>query len=134
MVEVSNYDQYLIGIGGAGTKSGPGPAQIRRISGFVKSKIDGENAVVWSKDDVISKKKKVFRLHMLIFQCHFDGPPLELMGTLLGLLKPEAFLKSIVHFESLQNCRPRRNWLVGASIVDVSRPFLLHRPRLFNFY
>ena len=35
------------------------------------------------------KKKKVFRLHMLISQCHFDGPPLELMGP----LNPTAFLK-----------------------------------------
>ena len=32
-----------------GPKVGPGPAQIRWISGFVKSKIDGENAVVWSE-------------------------------------------------------------------------------------
>ena len=27
---------------------------------------------------------------MLISQCHFDGPPLELMGPLLGPLKPTA--------------------------------------------
>ena len=32
-----------------GPKVGSGPAQIWRISGFVKSKIDGENAVVWSE-------------------------------------------------------------------------------------
>ena len=31
---------------------GPGPAQICRISGFVKSKIDGENAAVWSENDM----------------------------------------------------------------------------------
>ena len=28
---------------------GPGTAQIRRNCGFVKSKIDGENAAVWSE-------------------------------------------------------------------------------------
>ena len=33
-----------------GTISGPGPAQISWISGFVKSKIDGENAAVWSEN------------------------------------------------------------------------------------
>ena len=75
MVEVSNYDQYLIGIGGAGTKSGPGPAQIRRISGFVKSKIDGENAVVWSKDDVISKKKKGLQASHADFSVSFRWAP-----------------------------------------------------------
>ena len=54
---------------------GPGPAQIWRISGFVNSKTDGENAAVLSEllfD--LQKKKKVFRPHMLISQCHFDGP------------------------------------------------------------
>ena len=30
---------------------------------------------------------------MLISQCHFDGPPLQLMGPLLGLLKLTAFMK-----------------------------------------
>ena len=39
------------------------------------------------------REKKVFRLHMLNSQCHFDQPPLELMGPLLGPLKPTAFLK-----------------------------------------
>ena len=44
------------------------------------------------------KKKKVFRLHMLISQCHFNGPPLELMSSLLGLLKPTAFQKLLSPF------------------------------------
>ena len=61
-----------------GTKSGPGQALIWQIFGFVKSKIDGENAVFWTKKwcdlQKKRKKKKVFRLHMLISQCHFDGP------------------------------------------------------------
>ena len=96
-----------------GSKVGPGPSQIWRISGFVKSKTDGENGAVWSekRGDLqrkkkglhrnsngfsgSPKKKKVFRLHMLISQCHFDGPPLELMGPLLGSLKPTASLKSM---------------------------------------
>ena len=43
------------------------------------------------------KKKKVFRLHMLISQCHFDGPPLELMGP----LKPKAFLKPMGPLKSM---------------------------------
>ena len=30
---------------------------------------------------------------MLTSQCHFDGPPFELMGPLLGPLKPTALLK-----------------------------------------
>ena len=30
---------------------------------------------------------------MLIFQCHFDGLPFEVMGPLLGPLKSTAFLK-----------------------------------------
>ena len=30
---------------------------------------------------------------MLTSQYHFDGPPFELMGPLLGSLKPTAFLK-----------------------------------------
>ena len=37
-----------------------------------------------------SQKKKVFGLHMLISQCHFDGPPLKPMGPLLGHLKQTA--------------------------------------------
>ena len=36
----------------------------------------------------LQKKKKVFELHMLICQYHFDGPPLKPMGPLLGSLKP----------------------------------------------
>ena len=43
-----------------GPKVGPGPAQ---ISGFVKSKIDGENAVVCSEKCVISKQKTRKGLH-----------------------------------------------------------------------
>ena len=42
-----------------GPKVGPGPTQICRISGFVKSNIDGENAVVWSEKRC-DLKKKVF--------------------------------------------------------------------------
>ena len=34
------------------------------------------------------KKKKVFGLHTLILQFHFDGLPLKPMGPLLGSLKP----------------------------------------------
>ena len=37
---------------------GPGPAQIWRISGFVNSKMDGENATVWSEKWCDLKKKK----------------------------------------------------------------------------
>ena len=36
------------------------------------------------------KKEKVFGLHMLIIQCHFDGPPLKPIGPLLSPLKPTA--------------------------------------------
>ena len=43
------------------------------------------------------KKKKVFRLHMLISQCHFNGPPLELMGR----LNPTAFLKPMDPLKSM---------------------------------
>ena len=41
---------------------GQGPAQICRISGFVKPKIYGKNAAVWSEKrcDLKKKKKKVF--------------------------------------------------------------------------
>ena len=77
---------------------GPGSAQITRISGFVNLKTDGENATVFSglscdlkkkglqgkipqfsQDfDVISKKnnkkKRSSVFHILISQCHFDGP------------------------------------------------------------
>ena len=103
-----------------GPKVGPRRAQIWRNSGFVESKIDGENAAVWSEKwcDLQTKrkkaftknltvfpveirwspKKKVFDLHMLIFQCHFDGPPLDLMDPLLGPLKPTAFLKPMGPF------------------------------------
>ena len=35
---------------------------------------------------------------MPISQCHFVGPPLEIMGPLLGPLKPTAFLKPIGPF------------------------------------
>ena len=38
---------------------------------------------------------------MLISQGHFDGPPLELMGPLLGPLKPTAFLKSMGPLNSM---------------------------------
>ena len=44
---------------------------------------------------MISKKKRFSGLHMLTSQCHFDGPPLELMGPLLGPLKPMVPLKSM---------------------------------------
>ena len=40
----------------------PGTAQMGRNCGFVKSKIDEENAVVWSENAVISKKKGVLRI------------------------------------------------------------------------
>ena len=40
-----------------GPKMGPGRAQICRNSGFVKSKIDGENATVWSEKRCDLKKK-----------------------------------------------------------------------------
>ena len=72
--------------GRRGPNVGPGPAQIWRISGLVKSQTDGENAAVWSKMWCDLKKKrssskfegffrpktsdlqkKVFELHMLIF-------------------------------------------------------------------
>ena len=36
---------------------GPGPAQILRISGFVNSKTDGENAQFCPNYDVISKER-----------------------------------------------------------------------------
>ena len=42
-------------------KRGQGPAQICRISGFVKPKIYGKNAAVWSEKRCdLKKKKKVF--------------------------------------------------------------------------
>ena len=38
---------------------------------------------------------------MLISQCYFDGPPLELMGPLLGPQKPTAFLKPMGPLKSM---------------------------------
>ena len=38
---------------------------------------------------------------MLISQCHFDEPPLELMGPTLGPLKPTAFLKPMGPLKSM---------------------------------
>ena len=83
----------------AGVERGSGPAQICRIYGFVKFKTNKKMPQFRPKYDVISKKrkkaftkiwrvfpaknrcfpkkkkKKVFELHMLISQRHFDGPP-----------------------------------------------------------
>ena len=38
---------------------------------------------------------------MLISQCLFDGPPLELMGPLLGPLNPTVFLKPMGPLKSM---------------------------------
>ena len=86
------------------TNMGPGPAQIWRNSGLVKSKIGGEKAALWSEKWCDLQKKKVFTEILTIFpaeirwsakdirlftcnydgpftsQCHLDGPLLELMG------------------------------------------------------
>ena len=51
-----------------GSKVGPGPSQIWRISGFVKSKTDGENGAVWSeKRGDLHRKKKVFTEIQTVF-------------------------------------------------------------------
>ena len=75
---------------------GPGPAQMWRNCGFVKSKTDGENAAD-GKKKVFSEISTVFQAKIKLFacdfdgpftsQCHLDGPPLELMGPLMGPLK-----------------------------------------------
>ena len=46
---------------------GPGPTQIWRSSGFVKSKIDKENAAVWSEKWCDLQKKKVFTEILTVF-------------------------------------------------------------------
>ena len=38
---------------------------------------------------------------MLISQCHFDRPPFELMGPLLGPLKQTAFMKPMGPLKSM---------------------------------
>ena len=40
-------------------------------------------------------KKKFFELYVLVFQCHFHGPPLMPMGPLLGSEAMEAPLKPV---------------------------------------
>ena len=86
-----------------GPKVGPAPAQIWRISGFVKSKTDGENAAVWSEKWCDLQKKKVFTEIQTVFPVEirwspkkkkglqtshaglsvsFQWSPLELMGPL----------------------------------------------------
>ena len=62
------------------------------------------------------QKKKVFRLHMLISQCHFDGPPLELMGP----LKPMGPLKSIGPGVILPLPPSRRPWIAIKTIICLS--------------
>ena len=83
--------------GPPGAERGPGPCS--DMTDFRSREV--QNALekipqFGPKYDVISKKnkktsdlqkEKVFELHMLIFQCHFDGPPLKPMGPLLGSLK-----------------------------------------------
>ena len=66
---------------------GPGPPQIWRVSGFVNSKTDGENAAFLSElwCDLQASHGN--------FSVSFRWAPLELMGPLLGPLKPTAFLK-----------------------------------------
>ena len=50
------------------TKVGPEPAHIWRIYGFVKSKIDKENAVTWSKKWCdLQKKNKIFTEILTVF-------------------------------------------------------------------
>ena len=57
---------------------GPGPAEIWRISGFVNSKTDGENARYMNSNGfsgqnrVISKKKKVFSEILTVFPIEFS--------------------------------------------------------------
>ena len=73
---------------------GPGSAQILSISGFVNSKTNGENATVlfgfgcdlqkkglqgkmpqfFQDFDMIPPQKRCLVFHILISQCHFDGP------------------------------------------------------------
>ena len=91
---------------------GPTPAQMWRNCGFVKSKTDGENAVVWSEKWCDLKKKKnstVFpaeikwspkqnktvymRLRWAFhFSMSFGWAPLELMGP--GVIVPPSPLPS----------------------------------------
>ena len=58
------------------------PAQLLRISGFVNSKTDGKMLQFCTNFDVFSKKKRYSFFHMLISQCHFDGPSEPLLGPL----------------------------------------------------
>ena len=53
---------------------GPGSAQILQISGFVKSKTNGQNATDLSGFWCDLQKKRSSVFHVLISQCHFDGP------------------------------------------------------------
>ena len=72
---------------------GPGPAQIWRISGFVNSKTDGKIPQFCPNCDMILKTKKDLQASHADFSVSFRWSPLELMGPLLGPLKPMAFLK-----------------------------------------
>ena len=67
---------------------------------------------------VISKNKKVFELHMLIFQCHFDGPPLKPMGPLLGSLKPTKPMGSLKSMSPEVIVPPSRRPWIGVPQVE----------------
>ena len=60
---------------------GPGPAQIWRISGFVNSKTDGENAAGLSELWCDLQKKKVFTENLTVFLVEIRWSPKKKVFT-----------------------------------------------------
>ena len=64
---------------------------------------------------------------MLISQCHFNGPPLKLMGPLLGPMKPTAFLKPMGPLMgTLKSMGP------GVIVPPSRRPCVIFNFRIWN--